>query len=92
MHHTWASYILLRLGALFAAAESPSVGLGDAINAFAQAFESLSKKSQTSGVETVRDFKQHYYASAVLGGLALLSIIVAFVLLMVFATKNAALL
>ena len=64
----------------------------DTAASFAQSLELLSKKSFEGGEERKKDILRQYYVSTVLGGLALLSIIVAFALMVVFAIKNASLL
>ncbi len=92
IHHTWASNLLSRAAALFRAAESPSVGFSDGVTMVAQSFRLLSQRTKESGGERIKDFKTHYHASAVLGGLALVSIIAAFALMIVFAIRNAVLL
>jgi hypothetical protein len=92
MQHTWTSYLLSRAAALFRNAESPSVGFSDGITLVAQSFEELSKKSKEAGSQRAVDLKRFYYVAGVLGSVALLSIIVAFSFMILFAVKNAALL
>jgi hypothetical protein len=58
----------------------------------AQTLTITSNKSMEGASERIGDFKRYYYRSAVLGGIALLSIIFAFVLMAMFAIKNASLL
>jgi hypothetical protein len=92
MQENWAFNLLSRAAALFRTAESPSVGFSDGVTMVAHSFRLLSQKSKESGTQSVKDFRLHYNVSAVLGGLALLSIVVAFALMIVFAIKNAGLL
>jgi hypothetical protein len=92
MQHKWKSRHFEIAAALLKGAESPSTGLSEAFTMLAQALTSTSKTSMEGGAERIREFKRYYYRSALLGGIALISIIFAFILIAVFALKNASLL
>jgi hypothetical protein len=92
MHHTWLYNLLSRAASLFKASESPVVGFSDGVTFAAKMSQLLSKQSQDAGKQSEHDLKLHYRASAILGSLALLSIVIAFGLMIAFAIKNAALL
>jgi hypothetical protein len=90
IHHSWASQLANRAAALFKGMESPTMGISEATSAAAKASMDLSKKSNKDASEyTVKLQRQSNY-SAALAGLALLSIILAFAFMLVFAVDNAA--
>jgi hypothetical protein len=93
MQHTWASALMTRTSGLFKQGkESPPVGFGDAVARVGEQFGELSTKSRNDATEYVNTLRRLSLVSAILGGLALLSIITAFAFMVVFAIKNAGLL
>lgn len=92
IHQTWASALVTRAAALFKGMESPTMGISDATSATARALLDLSKKSTKDAEEHAERLKHQSILSALLAGLALLSIILAFAFMLVFAVNNATLL
>ena len=93
MQHTWASSLMTRTSGLFKQGEeSQPVGFGDTVALVGKRFEELSKKTTNEATEYVNTLTRLSRVSGILGGLALLSIIIAFAFMVVFAIKNAGLL
>jgi len=92
MHQTWSSNLVTRGAGLFKGIETPTIGLSAAFTATAEALRNLSKKFTEDASEYAERVRRLENISAPLGGLALLSIITAFGLMIYFAVKNAALL
>jgi hypothetical protein len=92
VQQTMASQLITRAAGLFKAMESPGVGLSDFMALGSNFFEDLSKKTRDGGAELAKGMKHFYLVSAILGSLALLSIIMAFWFMIQFAMRNAGLL
>jgi hypothetical protein len=85
-----AGGIVTRAAGLFGqGTESRVVGIADAALQVAKSLEDLSTKSTDEATEYVKRLSRFNRISAVLGGLALLSVIAAFIFLVAFALKNA---
>jgi hypothetical protein len=85
-----AGRLVARAAGLFRqGTESPVVGLGAAMAQVGKVFEDLSKKSTEDATEFEGRLKRLGRVSGVLGSLALLSIVAAFIFLVGFALKNA---
>jgi hypothetical protein len=89
VHEKIASQLVGRIGSLFRGMETGSTKLSDLISAGVKTIEELSKKSEEDAAQRVKSIKHSYILSSLLGLLALLSIIVAFWLMIRFAAKNA---
>lgn len=84
-----AGGIMTRTAGLFRqGTESPVVGIADAVAQVAKSLENLSKKSTDEATAYGERLKRFNRISSVLGGLALLSVIAAFIFLVAFALKN----
>jgi hypothetical protein len=92
VHNNSISDLFVRLAAMLKVAESPATGFSDGISDAAESIKQDGKKSLSDGSERVERFKRLYYVSSALGGIAVLSIVAAFILMIAFAIKNAALL
>jgi hypothetical protein len=84
--------LVVRAGALFKAMESPSTSFSEVFAVSAVALKNLGKESTQDASKYAESLKRYSRASAVLGGLALWAIVVAFILMIQFAVKNASLL
>jgi hypothetical protein len=92
MQHKSLSSLFARAAGLFKAMESPTTVLGDFMALGSTMLQSTSKKKIEGGAEYVKRLKRFWMVSGILGGLGLLSIILAFWFMVQFAMRNAALL
>lgn len=89
---SWESRLATRAAGVFKGMESPPGGFGDLFSAVGRYLSGLSTKQQKDLPDYVKDLKRFSRVAAFIGALALLSIILAFAFMVVFAIKNAALL
>jgi hypothetical protein len=87
-----ASQLATRAADLFKAMDSTGAGLSDFMALGSTSLQDLSKKTREDGKEFVKGFQRFHIISSAVGFLALLSIILAFWLMIQFALRNATLL
>jgi len=92
MQQTLASYLMTRCSGIFKGMESTESTISDAATITSKIFEGFSRSSQDNASLLSDSLKRYYRSSTALGTLALLSIVVAFVFMIVFAIENSTLL
>jgi len=92
MQHKSLSSLFARAAGLFKTMESSTTILGDFMALGSTTAQGISKQKIDGGAEYVKRVKRFWMVSGILGGLGLLSIILAFWLMVQFAMRNAALL
>lgn len=92
MQHRFISTLLARAAGLFKAMESLTTVLGDSMALGSSVAHDMGEKIKKGGAEYVKQLKRFWMVSGILGGLGLLSIILALWFMVQFAMRNAGLL